>query len=128
MRFRREDAEALMQCLERVPGVIAALTDRERPPSEVVDFLDPLSREALAYLYVLGGPSMRRLVERYVKTWKHTSPEISGHDLAVLGLKPSRAYAEILSRVRAEKLDGKVKGREEELALAKRLVRERRGG
>ena len=125
---RREDAEAVMQCLELVPGIITALSGGERPPSEVVGILDPLNGEALAYLYVLGGPGTRRLVERYVKTWKDITPRITGHDLAALGLKPSRAYADILARVRAERLDGKVRSREEELALAERLVRARQKG
>lgn len=122
MRFRREDVEALMQCLEKVPGIVEALDGESLSPSETAGFLDPLSAEALAYLYVLGGPGARKSVENYVRKWKDIPLEISGHDLSAMGLKPSRKYAEILARVRDEKLDGKLKGREEELALARRLA------
>ncbi len=122
MRFRREDAEAIMQCLETVPGIVEALGKGGMSPSEITHLLDPLSGEALAYLYVLGGPGARKSVEMYVKKWKIMTLEISGHDLSAMGLKPSRAFASILSRVRDEKLDGRVKGREEELALARRLA------
>ena len=54
--------------------------------------------------------------------------DISGRDLTELGLRPSRAYAEILGKVRAEKLDGKVKSREDELKLARRLVKKAQRG
>ncbi len=122
MRFRREDAEAIMQCLERVPGAIEALREGKAAPSEAAHLLDPMSGEAVAYLYVLGGPGVRKSVEMYVNIWKNIPLEISGHDLSAMGLKPSRAYGAILARVRDEKLDGRVRGRDEELALARRLA------
>ncbi len=128
MRFKREDADAVLQCLRRVPEIIKIFSTEEPSPSRVVDFLDPLVGEALAYLYVLGGPGPRKLVMSYLKRWKNMTTEISGRDLADLGLKPSRAYAEILARVRADKLDGKVKGREDELKLARRLVKKAQRG
>jgi tRNA nucleotidyltransferase (CCA-adding enzyme) len=128
MRFKRDDAEAVLQCLRRVPEIIKIFSTEEPSPSRVVDFLDPLVGEALAYLYVLGGPGPRRLVVSYLKRWKNMATEINGRDLAGLGLKPSRAYAEILARVRADELDGKVKGREDELKLARRLVKKAQRG
>ncbi len=128
MRLKREDAEAVLQCLRRVPEMVRTFDTQELSPSEVVDFLDPLPGEAIACLYVLGGTQVRKLVASYQKTWKHVGPEIGGHDLAELGLKPSRAYAEILARIRAEILDGRVKGRGQELELARRLVRKAQKG
>jgi tRNA nucleotidyltransferase (CCA-adding enzyme) len=128
MRFKREDARAILQCLERVPEIIRTLSSERLSPSRVVDFLDPLAAEALAYLYVFGGPELRESVVSYVNVWKYMELEITGNDLAELGLRPSRAYAEILTAVRAEKLDGKVKGREEELELARALVSEEQKG
>lgn len=128
MRLRREDTEALMQCLVRVPEIVETLSAQELPPSAVVDLLDPLKKEALAYLYVLGGPQVRKRVGSYVKKWKQMAIEISGRDLEEMGLKPSRTYADILARVRADKLDGKVGNREEELALARQLVEEAQRG
>ena len=122
MRFKREDSETMMQCLGRVPEVIDVLCSEKLPPSGIVGLLDPLNREALAYLYILGGPEIRKVVVSYVNEWKNMVPDISGKDLGELGLRPSRAYAEILTRVRADLLDGKVKGRKQELELARELV------
>jgi tRNA nucleotidyltransferase (CCA-adding enzyme) len=128
MRFKRDDTEAVLQCLERIPSLVEALDEGRPSPSEVADLLDPLRGEAIAYLYVLGGPRPRKLAASYLRRWKHVVPEIGGHDLADLGLKPSRSYADILSRVRAEKLDGKVRGRGQELELARRLVEKTQKG
>jgi tRNA nucleotidyltransferase (CCA-adding enzyme) len=128
MRFKRGDSEAILQCLRRVPDTLRSLGARGTTPSRVVDFLDPLDGEALAYLYVLAGPALREKVVSYVRSWKDMQTEIDGNDLAEMGLRPSRAYGEILAAVRAAKLDGKVKGRAEELALARRLVAENEKG
>ncbi len=128
MRFRRDDSAAILQCLQRVPEAMRALSPRETSPSMVVYFLDPLDGEALAYLYVLARPQLRKKVESYINTWKDMQTEISGNDLAEMGLRPSRAYGEILATVRAQRLDGEVKGRKEELALARKLVDEKKKG
>ncbi len=124
MRFKREDTETMTQCLGRVPKIIDALEERDTPPSVMVELLDPLNNEALAYLYVLGGPEVRDLLQGYVGKLRNMATEISGNDLREMGLTPSRAYTEILARVRADVLDGKIKGRKQELELASRLVKE----
>jgi tRNA nucleotidyltransferase (CCA-adding enzyme) len=128
MRFKRDNTGAILQCLGRVPGIIKIFSSEELSPSRVVDFLDPLVGEALAYLYILGGPQPRKNVVSYIERWMDIAPEIKGNDLAELGLKPSRAYTDILARLRAAKLDGKVKDREEELKLARRLVKKAQKG
>jgi len=126
MRLRREDAEAVRQCLESVPGIIQSIYEEDMPPSRVVALLEPLGEEALVYLHVTGGPDARRRVQMYSKKWKKMALSISGRDLAEMGLPPSRLYSQILAKVRADLLDGKVKGREGELALARALVRSAR--
>ena len=128
MRFKRGDAEAVMQCLVRVPEVAEHLSGGKPPPSKVLEFLDPLNDEALAYLYVLGGERPREMVVLFVRKLRDTVPQISGRDLADMGLQPSRAYAGILRKVREEVLDGRVKGREEELELARKLVEKAKRG
>lgn len=126
MRFKRDDCLPLLQCVGEVRGIIVDVSSGELPPSGIVERLDPLKKEALAYLYVMGGPGARKVVARYMEEWSKVEPEIDGTDLERLGLRPSPAYAKILARVRAEVLDGKVRGREEELELARELARDKR--
>ncbi|MBC7247726.1 MAG: CBS domain-containing protein [Actinobacteria bacterium] len=131
MRLRREDCEAVRQCLERVPDIMRRLQEGEPPPSRVASLLEPLGGEAAAYLYVMGGEKARKKMRSFYGKWKKMSPSISGRDLAEMGLPPSRLYSQILEKIKADVLDGKVKGREEELALARTLVekaKERKAG
>lgn len=122
MRLRRDDAEAIRQCLEEIPPAVEELCDDVVAPSRVVYLLDPLSPEALAYLYALAGPEARNRVVSYLTRWRNIVPSISGRDLMEMGLPPSRAYSQILAKVREALLDGKIRGREEELALARELA------
>jgi tRNA nucleotidyltransferase (CCA-adding enzyme) len=128
MRFKREDRETIMQCHDRVPDTLALLSSQKIPPSQVVSQLDPLNKEALAYLYALGGSRVQELTQAYLGRWKNVTVEIGGEDLAGMGLRPSPAYGEILHRVRAELLDGKLKNREDQLALAAELIKQRQQG
>jgi tRNA nucleotidyltransferase (CCA-adding enzyme) len=123
MRIRRRDAEVILQCVEEVPRVMEAFSRPSTPPpSGVARLLDPLKKEALAYLYAVGGPASRALVRRYVEAWRGVTSGITGKDLEAMGLSPSPAYGRILAAVRDAVLDGKVKGRDEELELARRLL------
>jgi tRNA nucleotidyltransferase (CCA-adding enzyme) len=48
---------------------------------------------------------------------------VSGDDLRSLGLSPSPKYKEVFSLVLNAKLNGRVKNKEEELSLIKRLLK-----
>jgi tRNA nucleotidyltransferase (CCA-adding enzyme) len=122
MRFKRDDCLPLIQCVSDIKGNIDKISSGGLPPSGIVELLDLLKHEALVYLYVMGGLGIREAVTRYVEEWRSIEPEISGKDLEEMGLPPSPAYTEVLNKVRAEVLDGKIRGREEELELARRLV------
>jgi len=124
MRLRREDTEALRQCLEEVPRAVEELSRKDLAPSRAVFLLDPLSPEAITYLYALAGPTAREKVAAYLTSWKEMAPSVSGRDLKEMGLPPSRVYSQILEEIRRALLDGEVRGREEELALARKLVEE----
>ena len=127
MRMRREDLEATMQCLVQVPQALKELEATRIKPSRVVRLLDPLRAEALAYLYAMAGGRARSRVESYVRKWRKMTPQVTGRDLREMGLPPSRAYSQILGRIREEILDGGVKGREEQLELARKLVEKAKG-
>jgi len=49
-------------------------------------------------------------------------PLVNGHDLIGLGLRPGPIFKQLLERIRDEQLDGKIKSREEALALARKLA------
>ncbi len=124
MRFRKDDRDALLQCLRLVPGLLRELETDEILPSRATRLLDPLKRESLTYLYALGGARTRRHVKTYLGDWSRVRPEVTGKDLEAMGLEPSPLYSRILTRLRDAVLDGRVRGKEEELKLVKNYLRE----
>jgi len=69
---------------------------------------------------------MRRLVHRYWSEWEKIEPLLDGHALKKLGLPAGPLYAEILAAILDARLDGEVTTKDDELALAKHLWRERK--
>ncbi|HEA46797.1 MAG TPA: hypothetical protein ENH97_00095 [bacterium] len=58
----------------------------------------------------------------YLTTLKKVRIKITGEDLKELGLAPSPQFKKVLDRIFEARLDGKVKNKKEEWAMAKRLV------
>lgn len=123
LRFGREYAEPAVITAERAEAVLAMLSDRRKMrPSRLYSLLEPLPAESLVYLWGLGNDEARRRIERFILVLAATQPAISGADLIAMGLTPGPAFAGILAQARVDRLDGKVEGREAELANLKRLA------
>ena len=60
--------------------------------------------------------------ELYLSKLRNVTIEISGQDLLELGLSPSPLFKKILNEIRNAKLNGEINIKEEELALAKKLI------
>ncbi|MBN1192948.1 MAG: CBS domain-containing protein [Coriobacteriia bacterium] len=124
LRFGREYAEPALAAAERATGLLARLGDRRKiRPSRLYFMLETLPAETLVYLWAIGGRTVRKRVEEFLRVLASMRPAVSGEDLIELGLEPGPAFAAILAQARADRLDGKVEGREAELANLKRLAR-----
>ena len=111
---RQEGLLALRQ-LERRRG------KREPRPSEMYRLLQPLAIEMVLFLLAATTrEEVRRLLSQYVTHQRGQRPELSGKDLAALGLPPGPAYREIFDCLLAARLDGQIASREEELDLVRR--------
>ena len=64
---------------------------------------------------------------RYVHDLREARLEVTGDDLVAAGIPESPAVGLALRETLRRKLDGKVSGREDELALALELARRGRG-
>jgi tRNA nucleotidyltransferase (CCA-adding enzyme) len=65
---------------------------------------------------------IRRAISHYFHRYRHVQPEIRGRDLKEMGIPPGPIYAKILNRILDARLNGEVRSREEETALARRLA------
>ncbi len=96
---------------------------RRRLPraSELHGLLEPLPIEIVLFmLAATPRQELRRLLSQYVTHLRGQRPELTGRDLAILGLPPGPGYREVLAALLEARLDGKVASREEELELVRR--------
>ncbi len=116
LKLRRVDARAVASAV-RVAPQLASLTGVR--PSQ----LAALAREAdpdaplVALALSDSGP-----LHDYFAASRHVRLEITGADLAALGLEESPRVGEILDELLARKLDGRLDGRASELAAARELL------
>ncbi|MGB5048184.1 MAG: hypothetical protein WBO46_04565, partial [Caldilineaceae bacterium] len=101
------------------------LADASLPPSQAVEILD---RSPLAARLLFGlaenSPIIHTYLRRFQEEWQHIRPTITGRDLAGMGIRPGPAFGHILRRLRADLLDGKIAGVEEEKRLVGALIEE----
>lgn len=122
-RIGRDDAAAARDVLKSA-GPQRALSDgRGMRDSRLARMLDDLAPEALAVLWARGDARSRERVEHYVAVLSKVRPAISGSDLIEMGAVPGEGFSAILARARDDRLDGRVVGREAELANVRRLAR-----
>jgi tRNA nucleotidyltransferase (CCA-adding enzyme) len=112
-----EAAAALVQ----QPGILA---DPAAKVSQVVVRLDGLPGMALLAALVAVEDSWRKRIADYIMTWRHVHPTTNGHTLKAMGLNPGPCYKEILSRLRAARLDEEITDDDEERQLLDQLVEE----
>jgi tRNA nucleotidyltransferase (CCA-adding enzyme) len=97
-----------------------ALRLLERPYAfKVTVLLRDQTLEALALLHCASDRRERRMVEMYVREWRHVKPLVRGSDLVALGVKPGPAVGRMLDRILDLKLRGKLPTRRSELAFAR---------
>ena len=103
------------------PELARELHARERTPSELRDLLGGEPPEALALALALGAPSEPIL--RWVTELSGVRLEIGGNDLIAAGVPEGPTLGRALEETLRRKLDGLVRGREDELRTALELAR-----
>jgi len=115
------------KCLDEVAelmGALPALRDPELPLSRLYNLLRPLSEEALLVVYTAwDDPQARAHLELYAQRLRWVRPHVDGSYLKQLGLKPGPIYKQILTEVHDAVLNGQVRTRAEEEALAQELAK-----
>ena len=119
LKVRRRDAEQVASAITVAPRLVERLRDRESTPAEVVGVAEPYAPDApLLALAFADVPALHE----YFGQLRDVRLEVSGADLAELGLAESPKVGEILAELRRRKLNGELAGRESELAAARELV------
>src|SRR5436190_2132842 len=119
LKVRRRDAEQTAAAVTVGPRLVERLRDRDVEPAEVVALADRYAPDAP--LFALGLEDLEPLRE-YFRGLRDVRLEVTGNDLAELGLGESPRVGEILAELRRRKLNGELDGRDSELAAARELI------
>ncbi|HEY8103659.1 MAG TPA: CBS domain-containing protein [Gaiellaceae bacterium] len=119
LKVRRRDAERIAAAITVAPRLVERLQEREADPAEIVALAEPYAPDAPLFALALADlPPL----EDYFRRLRDVRLEITGKDVADLGLAESPRVGEVLGEVRRRKLNGELDGRESELAAAKELI------
>ncbi len=118
LKVRRRDAEKIASAVTVGPRLVERL-GVVVDPAEVVALAEPYAPDApLLALALAELPTLRE----YFVRLRDVRLDITGTDLADLGLGESPRVGEVLAELRRRKLRGDLDGRESELAAARELI------
>ncbi len=92
-------------------------------PSIIVKRLDRVPTIGLYSLYCQHlSVEIDRILNKYVREWRHIQPLITGNDLKSMGIKPGPSYGTILRTLRDSWLDGKIHNEQDESKLLEQIL------
>lgn len=119
LKVQRRDGERIASAVTVAPRLVERLRAGSVEPADVVAAADPYAPDAPLFALALDA---RPELDDYFKRLRNVQLEVSGSDLAELGLGESPEVGEILAELRRRKLNGQLDGRESELAAARELI------
>ena len=121
LKVRRRDAERIAAAVTVGPRLVERLSSGPMEPAEVVALAQPYAPDAP--LFALASSDLP-VLHAYFRKLQGIRLDITGGDLAELGVSESPRVGAILAELRRQKLNGELDGRESELAAARKLIAE----
>jgi tRNA nucleotidyltransferase (CCA-adding enzyme) len=121
LHLEARERDAVSRAARVAPDIVTELRTRELIPSELRDLLGAEPPETLALALALGAPVEPIL--HWVNELSAVRLEIGGDDLLAAGVPEGPAVGRALEETLRRKLDGLVRGREDELRTALELAR-----
>jgi tRNA nucleotidyltransferase (CCA-adding enzyme) len=119
LKMRRRDTEQIAAAVTVGPRIIERLRDKDVEPAEIAALADRYAPDAPLFALALAD---QEPLHAYFRGLRDVRLEVSGTDLADLGLAESPRVGEILAELRRRKLNGELDGRESELEAARELI------
>jgi len=121
LKLRRRDADRIADAVAVGPRLPELLAGAEEPAA-VRALVEPHDPDGALFALALAEEPVRSRLERYFADFRDVRLEISGGDLAALGLQESPRVGAILEELLRRKLNGELDGRESEIEAAKELI------
>ncbi len=119
LKMRRRDVEQIAHAVTLGPRLVERLRAEQLSAAEVVALAEPYAPDAPLFALTLEDlPALHR----YFSDLRGIRLEVTGADLAELGLGESPRVGEVLAELRRRKLNGELDDRESELAAARELI------
>ncbi|MEK6273945.1 MAG: hypothetical protein AABM30_01245 [Actinomycetota bacterium] len=119
LKVRRQDSDQIAAAIIGGPKIAEELAGDPPSPAEIVAIAEPHAPDAPLFALALADlPALHEYFGRLAAI----RLEISGADVAELGLRESPRVGEILAELRRRKLNGELDDREAELAAARELI------
>ncbi len=126
--LRRGDEKRALSVKQLGAAGLKRLNSARARPSEIYSILEPLSYESILFLGVkYGDRQLRKNIEDFLCLYNGMPIHINGRDIRQLGCGPGPLYQRIFSAVLEARLDGKVHSKQDELDLARSLIRDHAG-
>jgi tRNA nucleotidyltransferase (CCA-adding enzyme) len=114
--------ERALADLVRLRAVSHKLATARARPSQAVELLEGSASSSIWALALLADSDTAQTCLSYLSDWRHVRPSLRGDDLLELGVQPGVSVGETLRRLRTERLEGGIAGREQEIEFVRRLV------
>jgi tRNA nucleotidyltransferase (CCA-adding enzyme) len=89
-------------------------------PSEAAAILSPRPVESIEAFALLAGGRAAQRGRRYLDRWQRVRPRLNGRDVQALGVPRGPQVGVALEALRAARLDGRTRSRDEEATLVRR--------
>ncbi len=119
LKMQRRDLERVAAAVTVGPRILERLRGGSAEPADIVAAADPFAPDAPIFAMAMEE---RPELDDYFRRLRNVQLEVSGADLAELGLGESPEVGEILAELRRRKLNGQLDGRESELQAARELL------
>ncbi len=104
--------------------LIQFLSKKSILPAQIFSKLEPLSYETIVLLRSSSqNKYLKDHISNFLRIYNGMRLYVSGKDLAALGVLPGPGYQKIFAKVLEAKLNGKIKGRRQELVLIRELIK-----
>jgi tRNA nucleotidyltransferase (CCA-adding enzyme) len=121
LKLKRADADRIADAVTVAPRLrqVLAATDE---PAAIRELVKPHDPDGALLALAEAEPPVRARLVRYFEELRDVRLEISGGDLAKLGIAESPRVGAILAELLRRKVNGELDGRAAELAAAKELI------
>jgi tRNA nucleotidyltransferase (CCA-adding enzyme) len=124
LRLPKPTAQTVRDSIN-LKSLLPELKKVELKPSRVYQLLSGHTPTALTAISLTAPPEAKAHIDRFLARYRYVRPALNGNDLIALGITPGPRIKETLARLRAARLDGEAAGKQQELSLVKRWLKEK---